>query len=159
MDEDRRTETRDLEYQLTEPELVERAKTAAAIEAKLAELEEERKAAAARFKYQKRELEDARRRLSKEVTTGVGSKEVECVWVPIWKQQEWRLQRTDNEEVIDSRTMTKDELQTSLPANDVDDKKENGNGKAKAEAQEKKPKRKPRKSRKSAAAEATNQAE
>lgn len=146
MTEKRESETRELEYELHPAEIMDKAKELADMESKLSALEADRKSMMTKFKFLKSDLEETRRELSKAVTTGVGTKEVECEWVPMWKQQQWVLQRTDTGDIIEQETMTKDDLQTSIPEDDA----VNDNGDSDEKEAEEKPKRKPRRSKKSA---------
>jgi hypothetical protein len=155
MNKERESETRELEFELTSEEVLDRARSLAEIETKLGELEAERKAVMAKFKFKKGELTEARRELSKAVTSGVDIREIECEWVPMWKQQQWVLQRTDTGDVIEQETMTKDDLQTSM---DVGEETANDNGDNETDGEEEetqeKSKRKPRKPRKSSRSKA-----
>jgi hypothetical protein len=108
-------ETRTLAVLLTEEELRIKADELAHVWLDMAKVEEEKKAVNSRYKSQLDELMQKASGLSDEVAERRAYRPVVCEWRPEYVSQQMFCIRTDAEEIVEKRTMTKDELQLELP--------------------------------------------
>jgi hypothetical protein len=109
------TEKRRCQIKLTLAERDKRGDEMADCEIKIEELKGERSELARQVKtYEKR-----RNELGHALEAGTEERELQCSWVPDFKQNAFLLTRPDTQEVIDTRPMTATDRQTDLPGADV----------------------------------------
>jgi hypothetical protein len=106
--------TRSLMVSLTEAEIRSCATELARVTASQAELEDEKKAVTSGFKNRIDRCVADCRALAQKVTTKRELRDIDCEWQPT-DGGKMMLIRTDTGEIIDSRKMTEEEHQQSLP--------------------------------------------
>ena len=114
----RKTETRVLDCTLNLNEQLERGVQLAHIDERIEGEEDSAKVLAKRAKEVIAELREQKRRYRTAVATGIEPRDVECIWHADWQGKQMTLVRTDTGEVVESRNMTRDEVQ--LQFTDVD---------------------------------------
>jgi hypothetical protein len=108
-------ETRTLAVLLTEEELRIKADELAHIWLDKTKIEEEKKAVNSHFKSELDNLDAKAAGLSDEVAEKRAYRPVVCEWRPEYVSQQMFCIRGDTGEVVEKRTMSKDELQLELP--------------------------------------------
>ena len=106
--------TRSLMVSLTENEIRSCATELARVTASQAELEDEKKAVTSGFKNRIDRCVADCRALAQKVTTKRELRDIDCEWSPT-DGGKMILTRTDTGEIIDTRKMTEEEHQQSLP--------------------------------------------
>jgi hypothetical protein len=106
--------TRSLMVGLSEDEVSTCAKELARVTAAQAELEDEKRAATSGFKNRIDRCVADCRALAQKVTTRRELRDIDCEWQPS-KDGKMFLIRLDTAEIIDTRKMTEEEHQESLP--------------------------------------------
>jgi len=106
--------TRSLMVSLTEAEIRSCATELARVTASQAELEDEKKATVSGFKNRIDRCVADCRALAQKVTTKREPRDIDCEWSPT-DGGKMILTRTDTGEIINSRKMTEEEHQQSLP--------------------------------------------
>ena len=106
--------TRSLMVGLNEDEIRSCASELARVTASQAELEDEKKAVTSGFKNRIDRCVADCRALAQKVTTRRELRDIDCEWQPS-RDGKMILTRTDTGEIIDSRKMTEEEHQQSLP--------------------------------------------
>ncbi len=106
--------TRALMVSLTEAEIRSCATELARVTAQQAELEGEKKAVTSGFKNKIDRCVADSRALAQKITTKRELRDVDCEWSPTTAGK-MQLTRMDTGEVIDTRKMTEEERQESLP--------------------------------------------
>ena len=106
--------TRSLMVSLTENEIRSCATELARVTASQAELEDEKKAVTSGFKNRIDRCVADCRALAQKVTTRRELRDIDCEWSPT-DGGKMILTRTDTGEIIDTRKMTEEEHQQSLP--------------------------------------------
>lgn len=106
--------TRSLMVTLSKDEVSTYAKELARVTAKQAELEDEKKAVTSDFKGRIDRCTADCQTLAQRVTTGRELRDIDCEWQPS-KDGKMILVRLDTGEIIDTRKMTEEEQQQSLP--------------------------------------------
>lgn len=106
--------TRSLMVSLTEAEIRSCATELARVTASQAELEDEKKAVTSGFKQKIDRCVADCRALAQKVTTKRELRDIDCEWSPT-PAGKMELTRMDTGEVIDTRKMTEEERQESLP--------------------------------------------
>jgi hypothetical protein len=106
--------TRSLMVGLSEDEVSTCAKELARVTAAQAELEDEKKAATSGFKNRIDRCVADCRALAQKVTTRRELRDIDCEWQPS-RDGKMILTRMDTGEIIDTRKMTEEEHQQSLP--------------------------------------------
>ncbi len=108
------TEKRELMCVLTESEWKERAKDHARFSQRKEQLQDQNKQQAAEMKERISGCSAQIKKLRRAVLKGAEPREVECEWRADFHSRQRHLTRLDTNEVIQSVTMTLDELQGSL---------------------------------------------
>jgi hypothetical protein len=106
--------TRSLMVALNEDEIRSYAAELARVTAQQAELEDEKKAVMSGFKNRIDRCVADCRTLAQKVTTRRELRDIDCEWSPA-RDGKMQLTRLDTAEVIDTRKMTEEERQESLP--------------------------------------------
>lgn len=101
---------RELECQLTEPELLERGEAMAACESNIEDLKNERR----RLNASIREQSDKRSDLGKIIETKHETRDVQCKWEPDYEARQYSLIRQDTGAEIERREMPEADLQMRL---------------------------------------------
>ena len=114
--------TRSLMVSLTENEIRSCATELARVTASQAELEDDKKAVTSGFKNRIDRCVADCRALAQKVTTKRELRDIDCEWSPT-DGGKMILTRTDTGEIIDTRKMTEEEHQQSLPLAGQSEKK------------------------------------
>lgn len=109
-----KSEIKKLPCRLTQEEFNVRATEFASLDGKLDELEAERKRQNDAIKDEIGGVNSERARLRKIVLSRVEERDVPCTWHADWASKSVLLRRDDTGEVVQARTMTADEVQTSF---------------------------------------------
>jgi adenylosuccinate lyase len=115
------TIVRELECKLTPKEWKERARRLAQIPVERAELEEEAKTTAAKFKSQIDDMKKDERRIAREVREGTCFRDVLCHELQNFDQNTVELVRDDTEDVVEQRAMSGAERQKELGLDEPED--------------------------------------
>lgn len=108
------TGTRELACDLSDQEVIERAKALAAMLADLSMLEEQRRAASKHFGEDIKGLEREVQKLGQAIRTRQELRDVACIERQNFSLNEVVVVRTDTSAVVESRAMTPEERQASL---------------------------------------------
>lgn len=111
----RTKETRKLDCALTEAEFIAHAMGLADAETKTEQLTDEAKATVKRWKERIGAERVRSRRHRRAVATRTEKRDVLCTWYADYVARQMQLRRDDTHEVVELRTMTPEEMQTSFP--------------------------------------------
>lgn len=109
------TFVRELPCELSSEEFEQRATLFAKLDEKLAALEVKKKAQNDLIKEEIDEVEAERSKLRRIILARTEEREIKCQWQPDWASRSMLLRRLDTQQVVDTRTMTADEVQEQLP--------------------------------------------
>lgn len=107
-------ETRTLQAELSEEELHSRIQAYADLDGQIEQTEQEKKENADGYNETLKDLREQRKDIRAEVVSEKQDLEVDCVWEGDYPHSRWELKREDTGEVIETDTMTKEELQAKL---------------------------------------------
>jgi len=106
--------TKELPVQLTQEELMEKAKELAKLQQDKASAEEQAKSAAATFKDRIASAQSSISMLSRDICNGYEYREVKCQYEFDWSAGKKRLVRTDTGETIKTEPITQNDRQGDL---------------------------------------------